>query len=508
MEKRLKSRNYLHVLGTDPEKDSAVFGYGELPSVKVEPADDAYILTKPGSDYAVGLVRHGVQRELTFYVAPLDAIGKPEVSWRKLCDVDDQVTDYTWRGADLYLLTHKDAPRFKVIHTRAADPDLSHADVVLPPSEAVITGLSAASDALYAVVRDGAVSRLLRIPYRAGAKPERIALPLQGSVNLFLLDPRLPGAVFGLTTWTRAERIYVYDPKTKTTTDTKLRPAGPFDAPAELEFVEVKARSHDGTMVPLSIIHKRGLKLDGSHPTLVDGYGAYGNSREPFFDPKLLAWLERGGVFAVAHVRGGGEYGKDWHLAGQKLNKPNSWRDFIACAEYLIDKKYSKPEHLAGIGVSAGGILIGRAITERPGLFGAALIYVGVTDFLRAELMAAGPANVPEFGTAKEPDGFKALYEMSAYAHVRNGVKYPAVMLLTGVNDPRVAPWQAAKMTARLQAASTSGKPVLLRVDYEAGHGIGSTKKQQQLERADQWAFLLWQLGAPEYQPKLAKQVD
>lgn len=507
-EKYLKSGEYLHVLGTDPEKDPTVFGYGLLPSVKMEPRDLPFVIATPGSDYALGLVLHGVQNQITIYVAPRDSISTPDAPWRKVCDVEDQVTNVELHGPDLYLLTHKGASRFKVIRTSAANPDLSQAQVVVPPSEAVITDLSAASDALYVQLRDGAVGRLLRVPYQAGAKPERITLPVDGSVALFRSDPRMPGAVFGLTTWTRAPRIYEYDPKTKKTTDTKLRPVGPFDAPKELEFVEVKARSHDGTLVPLSIVHRRGLKLDGSHPTLLDGYGAYGISRDPFFDPKLLAWLERGAIYAVAHVRGGGEFGEDWHLAGKKLTKPNTWRDFLACAEYLIDKKYTKPEHLAGTGGSAGGILIGRAITERPNLFGAALIQVGATDSLRSELMEGGPANIPEFGTVKEPDGFKALYEMSAYAHVTNGTKYPAVMLLHGINDHRVMPWQSAKMTARLQTASTSGKPVLLRVEYEAGHGFGSTKKQQQEQRADEWSFLLWQLGAPEYQPKVARQVD
>jgi prolyl oligopeptidase len=254
--------------------------------------------------------------------------------------------------------------------------------------------------------------------------------------------------------------------------------------------------------VPLSIIHKRGLKLDGSHPTLLDGYGAYGISLDPFFDAKFLAWLERGGIYAVAHVRGGGEYGEDWHKAGQKLTKPNTWKDFIACAEYLIEKKYTSVAHLAGEGTSAGGILIGRSITERPDLFDAAIIEVGDTDSLRAELMESGPANIPEFGTVKEQDGFKALYEMSSYGHVKDGTRYPAILLVTGINDPRVAPWQPAKITARLQAATTSGKPVLLRIDYEAGHGFGSTKTQRQEQLADEWAFLFWQLGAPEYQPK------
>jgi len=257
-------------------------------------------------------------------------------------------------------------------------------------------------------------------------------------------------------------------------------------------------------MVPLSIVHKRGMALDRSHPTWLEGYGAYGITLDPQFRPTLLAFFERGGVFAVAHVRGGGEYGEDWHLAGQKLTKQHTIDDMLAGAEYLIEHKYTSAAHLAGEGTSAGGITIGGAITQRPDLFGAALIRVGDSDSLRSELMASGPANIPEFGTVKQSDGFKALYAMDAYQHVKPNTAYPAVLLTTGVNDPRVASWQATKMAARLQASTTSGKPVLLRVDYDAGHGMGSTKTQRDEELADEVAFLFWQLGNPQFQPAQA----
>jgi prolyl oligopeptidase len=254
--------------------------------------------------------------------------------------------------------------------------------------------------------------------------------------------------------------------------------------------------------VPLTIIHRKGLTLDGNNPTLISGYGSYGFGSNVNFNPVDLAWFERGGVRAIAHVRGGGEHGKQWHLAGQKLNKPNTWKDFIACAHYLIDNKYTSKEKIAGQGGSAGGILIGRAITERPDLFAAALLNVGALDAVRFETTMNGPPNVPEFGSVKTEDGFKGLYAMSAYHHVKDGEKYPAVMLTHGVNDPRVDPWMSAKMCARLQAASTSGKPVLFRVDYVAGHGIGSTRTQQEQLTADQWGFLLWQMGDADFQPK------
>jgi prolyl oligopeptidase len=215
---------------------------------------------------------------------------------------------------------------------------------------------------------------------------------------------------------------------------------------------------------------------------------------DPFFDPVVLAWYERGGILAVAHVRGGGEFGEEWHRAGQKATKANTWRDFIACAEYLVAGRYTRPGRLAGGAVSAGGILIGRAITERPELFRAALIGAGTTDMLRSEFQKNGAVNIPEFGTVKNADDFPALWEMSAYHHVNDGLRYPSVLLTTGTNDPVVDPWQAAKMAARLQAATASGRPVLLRVD-DAGHDRwGATKSQLYALRADQLAFLLWQL--------------
>ncbi len=194
-------------------------------------------------------------------------------------------------------------------------------------------------------------------------------------------------------------------------------------------------------------------------------------------------------------MRGGGELGEEWHLAGQKANKPNTWKDFIACAEYLIARGYTSPQKLAGQGGSAGGILIGRAITERPDLFAGALLDVGALDATRMEFTMNGVPNIQEFGTVTKQDEFRGLLEMSAYQHVKDGVNYPAVMLSHGMNDPRVEPWESAKMTARLQAATASGKPVLFRVEYGSGHGIGSTKLQLLKSTADRYAFLLWQMG-------------
>ena len=423
------------------------------------------------------------------------------MEWRKIADFTDGVTDVRVHGDDLYVRTYKDSPRFKIVRLDARKPSLQSAETVVPASEAVITAMMAASDALYVQLLDGGVGRLLRVPYGPHSKAERVSLPFDGALEIDG-DPRLPGVFVFASSWTKAFRIYRYDPATRQVTDTAIQPTGPFDTPQSIQSVEVKVTAADGTRVPLSIIYPKGMKMDGSNPTLLEGYGAYGTTLDPFFDPTMLAWFEKGSVYAVCHVRGGGEYGEEWHVAGKGSAKPNTWRDFIACAEYLIEHRYTSSVHLAGEGVSAGGILIGRAITERPDLFAAAIDKVGVSDTLRFELTQNGETNIPEFGSTKTEGGFKDLYVMSAYEHVEHGAAYPAVLLETGMNDPRVDPWQMAKMTARLQAATSSKKPFLLRVDLAGGHGnMGGTQNQRHETLADEWTFLLWQLGVPEFQP-------
>jgi prolyl oligopeptidase len=495
-----KLKVFRHTLGGDPDTEPLVFGFGANPSVKVDDNDFPVVAFSPGAPgFLVGLVIHGVKREVDIYAVPFDANVGAKTTWKKIADQSDDVTGFDIHAGEIYLHSHKDASRFKVLRTSLSAPDVAHAAVAVPASEVVITGISAAADALYIQDLDGGIGRLRRLPYGNGAI-QPINLPFYGAIQSLVTNPTESGAWLELTSWTKSPLWYSLDAKTDKLTDTALVPTSPVDY-SQIESEEVKAKSADGTMVPLSIIHKRGIALDGSHPTWLTGYGAYGLNYDPYFDPTILAFLERGGVRAFAHVRGGGEYGEDWHLAGQKLTKQHTIDDFIATGEYLIEHKYTSAAHLAGEGTSAGGITIGRAITERPELFGAALIRVGDTNAMRAETQASGPANIPEFGTVTEPDGFKGLFAMDAYQHVKPDTPYPAVLLTTGVNDPRVAPWEAAKMTARLQAATSSGKPILLRIDYDAGHGIGSTKSQHDIELADELSFLFWQLGVTGYTP-------
>jgi len=251
-------------------------------------------------------------------------------------------------------------------------------------------------------------------------------------------------------------------------------------------------------LVPMTILHKKGLALDGRNPVLLNGYASYGFSISAGFSTETMAWVERGGVSAFINPRGSGVHGDEWHRAGFKTTKSNTWKDGIAGAKYLIAKGYGSAKTMGITGTSAGGIFVGRAVTEAPELFAAAIFNVGMMDTIRSEESANGITNISEFGTVKDPAEFKALLEMSTYHNVKDGQGYPGVMLVHGMNDPRVDVWQSGKVTARLQAAQ-AGLPnagtTLLRLDAQAGHGMGSTHTQRQAMAADMQSFLLWQMG-------------
>ena len=497
------ARTYRHVLGgnVSGDGDPAVFGRGVSAALEVPEGQGTYVLVSPDSPYAIAVANHNMDTApATLYVARLERVEGAATPWRKIADVADGIGQYQLQGEYLYFLTLKNAPRFKLARLALAQPDLAHASVVLPEGRAVLTGLALARDGVYVSARDGVLSRVLRVAPDGSAQRE-VPLPFKGAAALYATDPKENGALIDLDAWVDPERIYHYDPVANATSDSGLVPLPKIDTSA-LAAEEVFATAHDGTRVPLSILHRKDSPRDGKRPTLLIGYGAYSISYDPYFSPFFVAWIERGGVIAIAHVRGGGEYGEDWHKGGQKLTKLNTIFDFAACAEYLIAAHYTAPKYLAGQGASAGGILVGGALTWRPDLFAAIIDLVGMTDTLRFETTPNGPPNVTEVGSVTTEEGFHGLYAMSAYAHVKDGTAYPAVLLHTGANDPRVAPWIIAKMAARLQAASASGKPILLDVDADAGHGIGSQRDQARRLWADQCAFSLWQFGDPDFQPR------
>ena len=262
------------------------------------------------------------------------------------------------------------------------------------------------------------------------------------------------------------------------------------------------AKSKDGTLIPMTIVHQKGLKRDGSTPALIYGYGGYGVSQSPAYlgNSNFRLWLEQGGTLVLTNLRGGAEFGEAWHLGGNLTHKQNVFDDFAACARYVIEEKYSSPEHIAALGASNGGLLMGAELTQHPELFRAVVSLVGIYDSLRDELDPNGAFNVTEFGSVQDPAQFKALYAYSPYHRVVNGTQYPAVLLMTGDNDGRVNPAHSRKMTARLQAATASPRPIFLRTSAGAGHGIGSSLNEQIEQQADLYAFLFDQLGI-EYRP-------
>ncbi len=474
----------------------------------MRPGEAPTVLFTPDGLWLIAFLEDGVNRDSRMLVAPVSSLEEGTPTWSQRIANSDKIVDFAYGNGTLYASTYQDAPRYRLIAAPIETFAAATARTVVPASDRVLGNMVAARDALYFVARSGNGKQLWKLPYGADAPAQQVALPLNGNFTLrqgggvWAANAALDGVLIALEDWTHAPKLYAVSATGKVE-DTGLQAAGKFDAPTDIATTEVLVPSHDGAQVPLSIIHRKGLKLDGSNPTLLQGYGAYGSTSEPRFDASRMAWLEQGGVIAMANPRGSGVFGQAWYEAGKQATKPNTWRDMIACAEHLIAQRYASPASLAIEGGSAGGITSGRAATERPDLFVAVVPRVGVLDAVRMELEANGPPNIPEFGTHTTEPGFKALLAMSTYHHINSGTRYPAALLVHGVNDPRVDVWQSSKTAARFAAASAAvpnGRPVLLRLDYEAGHGVGSTKAQRLSGIADMYSFLLWQMGVREFQ--------
>ncbi|MBI1685910.1 prolyl oligopeptidase family serine peptidase [Caulobacter hibisci] len=495
---------YRHVLGADPEKDARVFVVNEAGSALGRDGF-THVIVPAGSKWSFALVNSGVSPESEWWVAPTETLSRGKVPWRKFVSLEDKVglgsviaSDPVVIGDAAYLLSFKDALNWRLLRYDLAHPEQPPI-VAAPEGKGVLVGALKAKDGVYLVSSIGGAYALSRFDPASG-KATAVATPMTGTIPEAASDPSQDGVVYALDSWTRPTQLYRERPGKGAA---PLSLAKPFarDLSAYVSE-ELTATAADGTQVPVSVIYRKGLKRDGSAPAIVEAYGAYGVSIDAGFSPRLLAWYDRGGVYAVVHVRGGGEFGETWHLAGKDATKPNTWRDFIAGVTLLQKSGYTSPAKAAGWGTSAGGIMIGRTITERPDLLGAAIINVGLSDTLRFETSEGGPANVAEFGTVKTEAGFKALLEMSAYHHVKDGTAYPATLVTAGMNDHRVPAWEGGKMAARLQAAQAKdGSPIRLRVEFDAGHGMGSTKTQYDALYTDIMAFVLRATGAPDFAP-------
>ena len=503
--------------------DTALIGAEESPTVTLAPEDTPRIEASPVSPFVIGVVQHGTRQEVSLYVARLTDLRGAGTPWRRLAGPERGIVAFDLRGEWIYVVTHEQAPRYRVLRWSLNDArpfDPRSAAIVLPESSRVVRGIAVAKEALYVQQSQAASAYLVRLPFnpaprklppkaRRGAKPVPVPppingdlrLPFAGAIDELVTNPLAPGALVRLASWTESPGYFTIDTRSGAVTRTPLLAASRADF-RDVAVTTAEVRSHDGARVPVTLVHRKGQARDGSARVLLDAYGAYGISQDPRFAPALLAWLERGGVYAVAHVRGGGELGDDWYRAGFKSTKANTWRDVVAVAQWLVQERWTTPARLVAIGTSAGAIAAGRAMIAQPELFAALVSVVGFHDTIRSETAMAGPANVAEFGSVADAQSFRDLLAMSVYANLRDGVRYPAALFTAGINDPRVDAWDPGKAAARLQAINAgpegSGAPVLLRVDEASGHGA-STATGRADEYADILSFALWQTGAPDF---------
>lgn len=494
----------LHLLGTPVEKDVVIVSSKNNPELNLLPQEIPQVSIFKNSPYMI-LGKYTVENNQTLYYAPKSELKSAKIHWKPLTAKEDEIRQFFVHGTDVYFLTTKGNPKFKIIKTSFENPDLRTAKVIAEgDAEWQLSSDKITQVKDYLIItksKNELVTKTFEYEYKTG-KTSEINVPLKGNMIPISWSTDDNEVVLVNLGWTIPHNFYSYNITTKKLSDGFLNMKFNYPNLENFVFEEVEVPSWDGTLVPLSIIYdKTKLKKDGSNVAFMEGYGAYGmNAYIPFFNPNSLPLLNRGVVLAFAHIRGGGEKGNEWYLGGKKTTKPNTWKDFNACAEWLIKNKYTSSGKFGISGASAGGILIGRAITERPDLYKVAIPKVGCLNALRMEFSPNGPVNTPEFGTVTIEEEFKALLEMDAYQHIQKGVKYPAQLIITGFNDPRVDSYIPAKFAAKMQSENSSQNPVFLYVDYAAGHFGGSTVDERFAQTAKEYAFLLWQCGDKEFQ--------
>ncbi len=499
---RLNPKFKLHKLGTDYKNDIDYFSNSSYPELKIDAKSYPFVsLSEFEKDY-IFAGQGTVQPELIVYYAPISEFSSPKINWKTLATAEDMlVRGFEIFDGKMYAITHKDAKNYRLVATDLTNPNWNNREIIAPEKTRTLEYLTRSKDYLILNYSNGISNYVYKYNPKT-KKTVEIKLPYNGTTYFQGLNNNSNNFLVYMTSWNKPLTQFLYN------ADTDKYSASPFnktpqypEAYKDLISEEVEVKGHDGVMIPLSIIYRKGTKKDGSNVCLMESYGAYGISMSAYFNSRMNSLAVKGVVIAVPHVRGGSEKGQEWYKAGYKATKPNTWKDFISCGEYMIAQGFTTKEKLAGTGTSAGGVLITRAITERPDLFAAAVCNVGVANAMRAEFSANGPVNTPEFGTVMDEVESKALFEMDGLQHVKDGVKYPAVMCVAGWNDSRVAPWEPGKFAAAMQNATSSGKPVLLKVNYDNGHF--TEDKQVTWENfADQYAFMMWQCGHPDFQMK------
>jgi len=494
---------YIHNLGDKYDNDTPIFSSSMYPDLKIEAKEVPFVIYEKAND-KIYLIPYTVERNLKVFIADVSEIDDKKIRWKKLFDRDDEVHGFISTKVDIYAHTPKNAPNFKIVKTSLNNPDIKNAKTVIEEDkEGKIESFVITNKGLFYNLSRNGVKQELFFLSKDKQKAQQIDLPVTaGRIGITAKGIDYPDLWININGWTTDYTRYSYKTDANEFIKETLSSQAEYPEYKNLVVEELMIPSHDGVMVPLSLIYDKNLKKEGNNPLFLYGYGAYGISNNPVFNPNYLLPTTKGTIFAIAHVRGGGELGNEWYKAGFKTTKPNTWKDLIVCAEYLVKENYTNPGKIAINGVSAGGILIGRAMTERPDLFAAAIPEVGCMNTVRAEFSANGPGNIPEFGTVKDSVECMALIEMDSYHNIQDATNYPATLVTAGFNDPRVIAWQPAKFAARLMAANGSNKPVLLWVDFKSGHGIGDSKSQYFESLADKFSFALWQSGHPEFKAK------
>lgn len=477
---RFYQQVYYHELGTPTEDDTYVIGE-EFPVIA-----EIEFETSPDNKYVIAQVANGDGGEFSHYLRG------PSGNWEQITRDSDLIPTVKF-GSDnsLYALSHKDSPRGKILHLPPGRSDFTRARTVVKESDVVLNAFVVTDNKIFTTDVVGGPSQV-RVLDRNGTFQMIVPiLPVSSARGLISLGG--DKVLFRNQSYTEPSACYTYEPSEGALLKTAMVVSSPADF-SDVEVVREFATSKDGTQVPMNILRRKGTELNGQNPTILYGYGGYGSIQSPSLDKKMSLWLDNGGVFVKANIRGGGEFGEEWHLAGNLTNKQNVFDDFAACAQYLIDSKYTNPSKMAIWGGSNGGLLVGAVMTQHPELFRAVVCQKGVLDMLRVELDPNGAFNVTEFGTVTLPDHFEALHAYSPYHSVTDGTRYPDVIFTADENDGRVLPYHSRKMTAAVQAASPNSL-TLLRATSGRGHGIGSSQSDDIAMYSDLYSFLFDRLG-------------
>ncbi|BAP29832.1 prolyl oligopeptidase [Chryseobacterium sp. StRB126] len=488
----------LYKIGTNPKELTHVFSAHHNHELKIDEKKSPIILDSNDKYYVGMLVDNNYYRQ-TFIISKQDLL-QGNKTWKPLYYKEDKVRSLQLVGNDAFFLSQYNSQNYTLCKTNIEKPNFRNPEILIPEKKDEVIGqYRLTKDGIYyTTIKNGVEAKLYL--YKDG-KDIAIKLPYpSGAINLQGKGESFSDIWINCSGWANQEQRFRYDLKTNSFFAENIAPIVEYPDFKDIEVKEITVKSRDGEEIPLSLIYNKNVKRNGDNPVLIDSYGSFGVSYNPYFARIYLLWVNQGGVMAIAHVRGGGEKGERWRLGGYKETKPNTWRDLIDCTEYLIKEKYTSKDKVAIWGASAGGITVGRAITERPDLFKAAILELPITNTLRDILTIS--SNVDEYGTLKDPKEFKGLLEMDAYHHIKKGVQYPATFVTGGINDPRVLAWEPVKFAAKLMANTASKNPILLQIDYEGGHGNNTTVAHGHSNLSDIFAFALWQLGHPDYQPK------